>query len=256
MRVFWRIALVACVAIVGGCPSDEKETGATLAQTRAVPRHDHEVDRRFQKESGQLLEVERFALTEENLTLDYRVTNTFPRDIWVCTSLDGFKPEGEAFFERRIIDQTLRISCRGNLEHNAFIVGEGHAIYRRLAPGQSRSGSILLDLPIRPISPVHFDFNDLFVPEKSVILNQVVLEIGYFSEDLAALMSESSERGWQLLNPGPAVLEMQRNDPNIALAPYRSSWWDGLVMEQSARVVIPDVRVSGMLGRGNGESKP
>lgn len=129
-----------------------------------------------------LLEVKRFAQTKENLRLDYCVTNVFPYDIWVCENINRYVDQDSEFsVETQINDRVLQIRRRGNLKQEAHVTAADIvAVYRRLQPGASRSDTVLLPLPVRSRSPVRFPG----VPIHPVVLDRVVLEVGYFDEEL------------------------------------------------------------------------
>ncbi len=212
------IALI-CMTVVIGCSSGERPPTKRAAE----------------REHPELLKVERFSLTEENLRLDYRVTNIFPHDIWVCTTLDSY-PRREVRvddIETRIADGTLRIRRRGNLEQNTFISETTiFATYQRLRPRQSSAGTVLLALPVRSLSPVH----ESHEPFSRVVLDQVVLELGCFGEEMPDLLSQS-KKGAHL------------DGPDIALVRYmKPNKWEGLAQEQSMEVTISDVTIPGVLG--------
>ncbi len=195
-------------------------------------------------ENPQFLEVERFSVTEEGLKLNYRVTNIFPHDIWVCTSLSSFASEGHPHtVETRITNGALRIRRRGNLEQNMFVdEGAVYAVYHRLLPRQSRSGTVLLPLPVRNNSPVY----EAHEPFSQVVLNRAALELGYFREDLLTLLLQSKERGWLYVRTN---FTSAKRDPNVAYVRYiKPNKWEGLALEQSVQIIISDVTVPGVRG--------
>ena len=134
MNAFCPLVALCCFAL-SGCVSREHQHTAQTPE-KELP----------QKGQACMLEVKNFALTEENLRLDYRVDNLFPHDIWVCEDVAGYPFDDRQDAETRIIDETLWINIHNDLESNS--ASRVYARYRRLPQGQSRSRMILLDLRV------------------------------------------------------------------------------------------------------------
>jgi len=192
-----------------------------------------------------MIEIKNFATDAKYLTLEYSVRNPFPYDIWVCEDIYADAPSLNVRtglpqdVETRIMGETLRMRLRFDLEHNwgsDTIFGR----YRRLPQDQSFSGRIRVSLPVMNWSPFYVDQVDLDTAEKHITLRRVVFEIGYFSEDLPTLISQSKERGWHVSAWQPAS-----QGPQTQLI---ADTWDGRHLEQSVQTVIDHVDVPGRLG--------
>ena len=224
MRFVPCLVLLICMTMVNGCASGEKTGGPTGS--------------RFQ-----LLEVERFSLTQEKLRLDYRVTNIFPCDIWVCTrSIYACDQDSEWSVETEIIEGTFWIRRRGHLEDGPLLINASarEAVYCRLPAGQSRCDKVLLPLPVvsRPF------FRGSLLPIWPIALTRVVFEVGYFKGDLPALLSQREGQG-RIIHERPDRPSGDDGDRVLlTYFPWRDSW-AGLDWEQAAQVVIPDVNVPG-----------
>jgi hypothetical protein len=231
MTIIACIVVLICMILTNGCSCGVKPTTITGPQTQAAS---FSADLMPEKEDRQLLEVEQFSLTKDNLRLNYRVTNTLSHEIWVCTSLSPFTSEDDPWsVETRIADRTLLIMRRGNMKQN-LLVDEGavYAGYQRLPPGRSRLGTVLLALPVRNISCVY----EPHEPFSRVVLNRVVLELGYFGGELPDLLSENNKRA-------------RLDDSDVVLVRYvKPNKWEGLAREQSMQVTIQDVAIPGVFG--------
>jgi hypothetical protein len=135
MNTVVRVILLACSIALAGCRKDGQ------GSKEQVP----------EKEAPSIIAIENLATTEKNLTLDYRVSNPFPYDIWVCQDIDS---EGKCHVETRIEPETVWIKLKFKVERNVFrdplAIGE----YLCLPRGDSRAARVVLELPIRNASPV------------------------------------------------------------------------------------------------------
>jgi hypothetical protein len=193
-----------------------------------------------EKGGSKLLGVESFSLTKENLRLNYRVTNVFPHDIWVCTSISNYATDPNSSAETLIRDGTLQVKRRAHLEQRANVTAAlFYAVYHRLPPGASRSETVLLPLPVRSDSPAVYTG----LPVSPVVLKQVVFELGYFVQDLRTLLPEEDRS-----KPYRVYRSGYFSPPDTAFIPYIiPRRWDKLDLEKSVQIVIPDVNVPGMI---------
>ena len=65
-----------------------------------------------------MIHIENFTVTDKALTLDYKVSNPFGYDIWVCEDIDI---PGTYHVETRISPGTLNIKLCFNLECNVYL---------------------------------------------------------------------------------------------------------------------------------------
>ncbi len=91
----------------------------------------------------------------------------------------------------RISNATLWMKRRANVEQD-LMVNSGLACvrYRRLPTQQAWSDVILLGLPVRNISIVYEPNEEA----ARVVVNRLVLDVGYFDEDLPSLIRAESLR--------------------------------------------------------------
>lgn len=246
--------ILVCMIAINGCSPESIGVSREQSEVAASPTTPV-VDVGVQKDSPSLT-VEGFSLTGRNLTLRYCVTNTLPHDIWICTT-QAFQDfyEGDRhpnYTDVRIADGGLWLRRRVNLEQNCFVTGFLYAGYRRLTCGQAWSDTILLPLPVHTSSTVYASSQESL----QVVLNRVVLQVGYFDEDLHRLIRQHSrEPAQQKSGRLEFGISQSKGDPNLALVPYLDQdRWDGLALERTIEVVITDVVVPGVSGRRTGPS--
>jgi hypothetical protein len=224
-----RLVAGVCMLALGGCQAHAREPNTESAET-LLP----------QKGQARMLEIKRFALDKDYLRVDYSVHNLLPHDIWICDDIDTESPGRDV--EIRIMDDTLRIRLRFNLERN-FDHERVFAGYRFLRQGQSYSGMVRLRLPVKNWSPLYVVDSDFHAPERLVTLHFAIFEVGYFGEDLPTLISQSRERGWYV--PRIGIWQPASEDPHIVSI---SDFWQGVNLEQSILATIDHVQIPARLG--------
>ena len=145
-------------------------------------------------EESRMIQIENLTVTEKALTLDYHVSNPFTHDIRICQDIDT---EGKYDVETRIDAETVWIRLRLDCvtEHTAVRGPVAIAKYLRLPPGESHSGRILLDLPIRNASPAYdLRFWERRKKRKEIVLHHAVFEVGYFGPKWNKFFDSKSER--------------------------------------------------------------
>jgi len=231
------VFLLVCCVFFSGC------SGARQIQEDQTPK----------KEAGTMIQIQNFTVTEEALTFDYKVTNPFNDDIRVCQDTSFF---GRPHVVTRIDNETVRIKLRFNLERDiASRSPPPIAKYLRLAPGESYSDRILLNLPIRNASPVNSFLREDFMKHKQIILHRVIFEVGYFGSELNQFFDAEHDQiksggpdmgkfyimgGFHYLKTDPLILD-EMQDGRLREFVYTGADWSEL--EASVEVVIADVNV-------------
>jgi len=198
-----------------------------------------------------MLDIESLTVTEKALTLDYRVSNRFLDDIRVCQDIDVY---GRDHVETRIDAETVWIKLRFDLSRNTFQSPPAIAKYLRLAPGESHSGRIVLDLPIKNASPV-YHFGEDRKEHEQIVLHHAVFEVGYFGTKYNKFFDIVSKRQkatgikpktkGELLGAGlpiqPAIVEeIQDGQPREVVY---VDMWPSSNREDFAKVVCTDVDI-------------
>lgn len=238
MTTIFYVFLLACSVFLSGCrrSSQPSKEEAPAKSVEKIP----------EKKACHMIKIENLTVKEKTLTLDYQVSDPFLHDIWFCEDIDT---KGKYDVETRIDAKTLWIKLRLNLESNAFICPPAIGKYRRLLPGESHSGRIVLNLPIRNASPVYV-FGENRKEHNQVFLNRVVFEVGYFEGELINMISEAIEKfkretpneDLQKLKIEPLIVE-EIKDGQLLKFLYVTYTWAGPSMEKSSKVVITDVDI-------------
>lgn len=230
----WRItsicltASLICYVILGGCSRraqpPEEETAESIGQ--------------------RMIHIDNFTVTDKALTLDYKVSNPFEYDIWVCEDIDI---NGGYDVETRISPGTLNIKLCFNLECNVYLYNWVYAKYRLLKPGESHSGKILLDLPVKNASPVYRFAKDRTELRRST-LNRAVFEVGYLKGEVIDKFLEivrlirrddpSAKKSVDWPEIKEEIIDGQSR--KFAIVPHI---WQEIDKEKSAKVVIADVEI-------------
>ncbi len=221
------IVLIICTTITGGCvrPSHGEKGPAT--PSRGSPQE--MVAEGIENGRTVTLKIKDISITSANLRVDYSLENAFPHEIWAGDPLNVNTPLRKPAVETRISDGALHIDFRFDIP-SRINMDTIFAAYRRLRPGESRCGTVLLDLPIIDNSFENFSMGIPRDEEEDAVAHRVVFEIGYFKGDLSTALSESlkDSNAWQ----------PKSDDPNVAFVPH---WWKDLDLEQSAQVLIDNV---------------
>lgn len=170
--------LLACSVFLSGC-----------CRTRQIPEA---VAR--EKEPPEMIQIRNLTLTDKTLTLDYRVSNPFEDDIRVCYDTWVHGKQGVQDTKTRIDGETVWIKLSFNVEpsgafQNPPTVGK----YVRLPPGESYSGRILKDLPLRDYSREPRRGRGR-KERKEIVLHRAVFEVGYFGPKWNKFFDSKSER--------------------------------------------------------------
>jgi hypothetical protein len=247
MHVHIYLTMLGCAVIASGCqPAESMSSGQSLASAMSVvcPTEPNAAS----------LMIEKFSLTEENLTLEYRVTNVSSHDIWICTTQSAFADGNDPpTADVRITDETLWIQQRANVgPQNAIVEGMACVGYQRLSPGQTRLRAILLWRPIQSYSLVYSPPSRGFA---ETVLNRVVVQVGYFDEDLPALMQRHVVERYGANGPTGAVdavtfcARLYKREPNIVPIPYlKQDRWEGLALEKSVTATIANIAIPAIWG--------
>jgi hypothetical protein len=263
--------ILACWFIVAGGCSSRRAQEVESSQEQTVGRQSGKV---WQKGTLDLVAIDRCVLTEEALTLDYHVHNIYPHDIWVCEDVDAadrlfgvlatVRYNGPPQVDTRITNDILHIGLMGSLEWNVYDAGLIWTRYRRLVPQEKCVQTIRLPLPARNRSRV-YRVGRLRAATEPIVLHYVLFHVGFFAEDLPALLAESQDRNWCFLNweetsrnattytpHATTYTPPESKDPNIVFVPW--PWGGAYLLEQSAQITITDVSIPAEVETGTSKT--
>jgi hypothetical protein len=126
------------------------------------------------------MQITHLDVNDSILTLSYGIRNETPHEAWVCNK------SGPTTFEVFLTadKQTLLIRKRIDLPSSRMWRTIPVGRYVRVAPGESLAESVQIALPVSPI--VQYAAN--FATESVQSVGRLALEIGYYDEDLPALI--------------------------------------------------------------------
>ena len=125
-----------------------------------------------------------FSVDDESLELSYKVMNGSDHDVWICEDLHvskahgPYNPKGHEVY---MGGDARTLVIRKRLEVPLYIYGEllsRKVRYVRLSPGQERTWTLSLEVPVKPRTVFSSRGAD------ATCAKRVVLEIGFYDEDL------------------------------------------------------------------------
>ncbi|HUV65590.1 MAG TPA: hypothetical protein VMW24_16955 [Sedimentisphaerales bacterium] len=230
MRTDIYVFLLACSVLLGGC--------SRTIQTQEPPV--------AEKETPPMVQVKNVTITDANLILDYRVSNPFDDDIRVLLDVSH---EGDPYAVTRIDGEWvwIKLRCYHELELGGLADRPAYGEYLRLAPGESRTGRIVLDLPIKD------DFRELEEvgrAHKQITLQRAVLEVGYFRpqysrlfKGIASISRTMGDITKLRYPPANVVVAEQMQGGRSREITYIWGQWPELRLEESAKVLITGVSI-------------
>ena len=248
MKIITYIFLLVCFVVCNGCCcccpcpcTKQNPVDVVTTEEKTIP----------------IVKIQDPTLTQtyETLTLEYTVSNPFTEAIWVCHDTDIHPNDNIQNVVRRTDGETLWIRLGANPNINLSVIADPASIskYCRLLPGESCSGKIVFDLPLRNISIV----SDLKTDREQIIVNRVVLEVGYlgcifnkFFDYVRKQMKEDKidpkplkmDESYYLLPYSPLISE-ERQDGQSREVVYINSESPTLLKEEYAEAVFPYVDI-------------
>jgi hypothetical protein len=130
------------------------------------------------------IELASLDVNDSALRLNCRIRNNSDHEVWVCSN------SGEVPFEVYLTQdkQTLLIRKRLDVPNDGIrYSGPGGmpvGTYVRLKSGEDRTESLKIDLPVKPV----FEYAAPSKEEVSQVVRRLAFEVGYYDEDLPALV--------------------------------------------------------------------
>jgi hypothetical protein len=155
------LALSLCVLLTGFTKADDpNEQAVTIALTK-------------------------FDVNESRLELQWNIKNNSDHDVWICSNFFDFDPpDFYALPESYIAKDKKTLMIRRRLDVPSYTIWTmaPYCRYTRFRPGENRSESLLLHVPILSNDVFGGDFSD------GGYASRLVLEIGYYDENLPELI--------------------------------------------------------------------
>jgi hypothetical protein len=210
-----------------------------------------------EKEPPPMIQIQNLSLTDKTLTLDYRLSNPFDDDIWVCYDTSVYNKQEVQHAATRIDGKTVRIQLRSNIERfpgfqNPYFVAK----YIRLKSDEFCSGRIVRTLPAKDYVR---EWRESRKEHKEIDLHRVVFEVGYFGSKWNKYfnsLDSISRRSMKNTNksnirkvgkhyyiqPGPLITE-ETMDGQLREVMYRSELDPFLRNEEFAELVMTNVTI-------------
>jgi hypothetical protein len=243
MNKIFYVFLLACSVLLVGC-----------CRTRQIPE-----DLSGEKEPSEMIQIQNLTLTDKTLTLTYRVSNPFEDGIWVCYDTWVHGKQDVQSTSTRINGETVLIQLRFNLESTGALTNPpAVAKYVRLRPGESCSGRILRNLPVKDyLREGRAEHKE----HKEIVLHRAVFEIGYigtFGPKWNALLDSWAEKmkegsieskprvfgpyRYYILPVNPLITE-ETLDGQLREVMYLEEYTSIKEKEESAKALITDVAI-------------
>ncbi len=165
-----------------------------------------------------MIALTRLKVTDKVLELDYKIKNRSDHDIWICKSLDIYR--NWLFDVFLTDDQTLLIRRRFDIPAHVLWSQLPSARYVRLLPGEERTESLSLVIPlIHNIRSLFADYPEI----TTEYVKRLVLEIGFYNEDLPGMIRGILAVAEKIKSAG---IDLLKENPDITLLYFKGSWLD------------------------------
>jgi len=133
------------------------------------------------REAAVTVELTKLEVTDTSLEFTYKIRNHSDHDVWVCSEVSS------APFELFLTYDTQTLLIRKRLDvpcHAIWARPPAPGRYIRLGPGEDRQDTLRIDLPVTP----RFMYASQGMEMVTRTVRRLLLEIGYYDEDLPALI--------------------------------------------------------------------
>jgi len=149
-------------------------------------------DSDVQKEATSvIINLKELNVTDEIIELQYQIRNNSDRDIWLC---DMYAPTFEVFLNDD--GKTLKIRRRFDVPTQSLFSQPQEGRYILLRAGHIRTESVVLSLPVQS----HGIVADPRLIKDTVYVNRLTIEIGYYDEDLPAIINKAYDEAEMTIN--------------------------------------------------------
>ena len=153
-------------------------------------------------------------VNDQTLEVGFKIINNTNHDVWVCNGYN--RGESIRYFERYMDKdyKTLVLRRRYNLSDEGIIVERYPSPFRylRLRPGQEKVESHSFTLPVTSINLFHAPGEGRLNVESA---QRLAIEIGFYDEDLRALILGVVEMAESLGCNDSAVIDAESETPRL-----------------------------------------
>jgi len=170
---------------------------------------------------GAKIVLTKFEVTDTSLDFSFQITNVSNHNIWICDWI-GTKPTRPFEVYLAADEQTLVIRRRFDIATTWEFVEQPGCVYVRLAPGEDRTESLSLALPVEPYG-VFVENEELGRGQRAT---RLVLEIGFYDRDLPtviyAILAQAEKFTGEVISPHGYIL--QRYFPGLLIKKHFESF--------------------------------
>jgi hypothetical protein len=127
------------------------------------------------------MQVTHLDANDSSLTLSYSIRNETSHEVWVCDKIGPsvfevfLTPDKQTLLIRKRLDLPSSTMWRGSIPVGRYV---------RIASGESLAKSVQISLPVSP----RIQYTADYATESAQGVGRLALEIGYYNEDLPALI--------------------------------------------------------------------
>jgi hypothetical protein len=152
------------------------------------------------------LTITKFQVNDQTLELSYKIKNDSGHDVWICDRIDD--SDSRFSFEAYLAEDAETLIIRKRLDVHPEVIWSAipEGRYLRLQPGQEKTESLSLDLPVYP--------QLVYISKRANAehARRLVLEIGYYNKDLPGLIRSIIEVTERLGCASPDLNEDYNSD--------------------------------------------
>ena len=200
-----------------------------------------------QDETAVKIVLTKFDVNDQSLELNYKIKNDSDHDVWICDSINALGNFDFEFFLAKDA-KTLVIRKRFDLREDTLFVRDMPLAGRfvRLRAGEERTEFFSETVPVRPCTLYEHDIQVVEYANAS----QLVLEIGFYDEDLPGMILHivevveklGCEIDWKVLSLGDReIIDRYFGGFIIAMAFNNHAFFRDSVKE-GEQVTIPYMR--------------
>ena len=157
--------------------------------------------------------ITKFQVNDQTLELSWKIVNHSDHDVWICDSV-GFGYRFEVYMATD--DQTLMIRKRFEVPTAILYYVLPDSEYVRLRPDEERTESVSLTVPVQQ------DFVFTVGVGTAKRATRLILEVGFYDEDLPGLIRSILEEAEKIAGPTPNL-----DDHNISII---ARYFEGLLI--------------------------
>ena len=179
------------------------------------------------------ISVTKLDISDKTLKLCYEIRNTTKQDIWILVGF-GFR-QSDTTFEVLVDvdDRTLLMQTRLDFPMIYTSLHNLHGRYVLLRPGQIRTESVTLAIPVRPACPFGGGGRKQVVEQAT----RLAIKIGYYSGDLPKMIWDVIQKPETIGNR--SKISHDKLIKNYFTGPLEFNWVNEILKERDEEILVP-----------------